>query len=156
MQEVTFADKLREAAVALAKGDYEHIDIKSSTLMSALAGKQSADKPAAYIRMIMGRVPEVMEQGRISIKKFEVEDAEHDDFGMLMYRVTIAKDKKRKVFTQKDIDRIAAKERNKIAKQLMELSPNLANYAPEEYATLAKVVEDYRKIIHNALVTEGE
>lgn len=152
----SFTDKLRSLAVELANGEREEIRITESLLAIELSGKKSADNPASYIRMTMNRVPEVKEAGSITIKKKEVDDTESDDFGVVYYSVKITKSKRKRVYTKAEVAAIRQEERRKTAQKIMEISPSISNYAPEEYAVLARVVSDMHEIIKRNFINEGE
>ncbi|QEG04984.1 hypothetical protein H1N78_gp29 [Shigella phage JK16] len=65
MSEQSLTDTLRRAAIMLANGEEEAIKIPDAYLQVHMFGKKSASNPAAYIRQIMSRVPEVAERSRL-------------------------------------------------------------------------------------------
>lgn len=151
-----FTDKLRELAVALATGEKEEIRIPEGVLEDALAGKKAAINPTAYIRMTMSRVADVKAAGSIAIKKKEVDDPDSDDYGLIYYSITINRSKRKKVYTKSEVEAMRLEERKKVARQILELSPNISNYAPEEYATFAKVVGDFQDMIKRTFLEGAE
>lgn len=147
MQNQSFNDKLRLAARALATGELPELIIPYSAISKALAGKKSMEAPASYIRTIMNRVSEVREVGSVKVKKGECKNPEHDYFGMDVFTITICTSDRKTIYDKKDVERIKKATARKVAEKMLTLSPNLANYAPEEYATLAKAVAEFHEII---------
>lgn len=152
----SFTDKLRDLAVELANGDRDEIKISTAVIEGELAGKKSAKTPAAYIRNTMGRVAEVKEAGSISISKKVVEDMDDDNYGATYYSIRITKTKRKRVYTKSEVEAIRNEERRKTAMKILEISPSISNYAPEEYALLARVVSDMQEIIKRNFIGEGE
>lgn len=156
MEDMTFTDKLREAARALADGSKSEIVIPGGLLAQVLEGKKAADNPAAYVRTTMIRVPEIKAAGSIKIKKSLCNDDESDYFGMEIYTVTLTQERRKTVYTKTDVERHKRQAVNKAAERFLMLSPNLANYAPEEYATVAKVMQELNALIKINFMTEEE
>lgn len=151
---MSFNDQLREAAIKLATGEKEVIEIPQKLVDNEMGNIK--DK-LAYIRTIMGRVKEVEAVGRISVKRGEITDPNHDYFGAAIVEARLVTGTKKKVLGKKDIESLVAKAEQKAAKKMLKLSPNLANYTPDEYATLAKVVADFHQIIRESFeIVEGE
>lgn len=154
MDDMSFTDKLREAARALADGSKSEIVIPGGLLSQVLSGKKAADNPAAYVRTTMIRVPEVKAVGTIKIKKSLCEDCESDYYGMEVFTVSLTQERRKTVYTKADVERIKRQAVNKAAERFMMLSPNLANYTPEEYATVAKVMQELNALTKINFVTE--
>lgn len=151
-----FTNKLRAAAKALANGDLPEIVIPHKAVAFVLAGKKSSDNPTAYIRNTMSRVSEVKAVGSISVKKSMCNDDESDHFGDDVYTVTINRETRKTVYSKKDVERIKAATASKTAARIMKISPNLANYAPDEYATIAKVIEEIQEQIKSQFINDNE
>lgn len=149
-----FNDKLREAARKLANGDEMEIVIPHNFVSSMLAGKKSADNPVSYIRNTMMRVAEVKAVGSLRVTKSECKDEESNFFGMDIYTVTLNREGRKTVYSKKDVDRIKAVTAMRTAEKIMKISPNLANYAPEEYATIAKVIAEMQAQIKEQFINE--
>ncbi|QDH94205.1 hypothetical protein [Escherichia phage vB_EcoS_PHB17] len=147
MQEQTFSDNLRGAARALASGEKDKIVIPSGVIEMVLAGKSAAKNPASYIRTTMNRVPEVKAVGSIKIKKSYCEDEDSDHYGSDIYTLTIVKGGRKTVYTKADVERIKAQAVSKAVERFLTLSPSLANYTQEEYATVAKVMGEINALV---------
>ena len=147
MENMSFTEKLREAAKALASGEKSEIVIPTGYLATELAGKKSSDNPASYVRTTMSRVPEVKMVGTIKIKKTMCDDDESNLFGMEIFKITLTHEKRKTVYSKADVERHKRQAVNKAAERFMTLSPNLANYAPEEYATVAKVMQELHALV---------
>ena len=145
--EEKFTDKLRAMAVSLGTGEKEEITIPLNAIAHELRDIASKDSPAAYIRNTMNRVTEIKEKGAVSIKKKVVDDVESDYYQMEYFSITLNQGKRKKVFNQAEVEAVRADEREKLINKILALSPAITNYAPEEYATLAKVVADYQDMI---------
>ncbi|EDV3179104.1 hypothetical protein CSP48_004015 [Salmonella enterica subsp. arizonae] len=156
MQDLSLTDKLRKAAKALADGSESEVIIPLGLLSQELAGKKSSENPASYVRTIMSRVPEVKEFGSIRVKKTVCDDGESNMFGMEIYRITLSSERRKTVYGKADVERHKRKAVNKAAEKFMMLSPNLANYTPEEYATVAKVMQELNALIKLNFINEGE
>lgn len=156
MNETTFTDKLREVGLSIARGDCDSVKIPERYVMQCLDGRKSANKPAAYIRQIIGRVPEVEEKGRVSVSRCEDLDPESNNYGDFYYDVRIVQGEKRKVYNKAALEKAVAKAKRQVAEQMLKVSPSLANYTPEEYATLAKAVAEFHAIIKDNFLAEEE
>lgn len=156
MENISFTDKLREAAKALASGSKDEIVLSAGFLEYELSGKKAATTPGAYIRTIMGRVPEVKEIGTIKVKKSICEDVDSDYLGMEIYTVTVSKEKRKKVFNKAEVDRAKRDAVAKAAERFLLVSPCLANYTPEEYATIAKVMQEIHGIIKDQFINSED
>lgn len=154
MENQSFNDKLRAAARALAIGDIQELVIPFNAIVAALAGKKSATSPASYIRTTMNRVAEVREAGTVKVKKGECNNPESDYFGMDVLTITICTTDRKTIYDKKDVERIKKATARKVAEKILTLSPNLANYAPEEYATLAKAVAEFHELVKSNFITE--
>lgn len=156
MQNMSFTDKLREAAKALANGSQEEIVIPSNVFERQLSGLKSAETPSAYIRSIMNRVPEIKEIGTVKIKKTTCDDSDSDYVGMEIYTVTVSKEKRKKVFNKAEVDRAKRDAVAKAAERFLLVSPCLANYEPEEYATISKVMQEIHEIVKSQFINSEE
>lgn len=156
MQNTSFTDKLRQAAKALANGSETEISIPMALLSQELDGRKAADNPASYIRTIMSRVPEVKESGSIKVKKVFCDDEESKFFGMEIYKITLSSERRKTVYSKADLERHKQKAVSKAAERFLALSPNLANYTPEEYATVAKVMQELNGLIKLNFMNEDE
>jgi hypothetical protein len=156
MQNTSFTDKLRQAAKALANGSETEISIPMALLSQELDGRKAADNPASYVRTIMSRVPEVKELGSIKVKKVFCDDEESKFFGMEIYKITLSSERRKTVYSKTDLERHKQKAVSKAAERFLALSPNLANYTPEEYATVAKVMQELNGLIKLNFMNEDE
>lgn len=156
MENITFNDKLRAAAKALAAGEQDEIIMTARFLEHEFEGKKCATNPSSYVRTTMNRVPEVKEVGTIKIKKSTCDDVDSDHFGIEIYTITLSKEKRKQVFTKEDVTRIKRQVEAKVAEKFLMVSPNLANYAPEEYATIAKVMKEIHDIVKAQFLSEEE
>lgn len=156
MQNTSFTDKLRQAAKALANGSETEISIPMALLSQELDGRKAADNPASYVRTIMSRVPEVKESGSIKVKKVFCDDEESKFFGMEIYKITLSSERRKTVYSKADLERHKQKAVSKAAERFLALSPNLANYTPEEYATVAKVMQELNGLIKLNFMNEDE
>lgn len=147
MENMSFTEKLREAAKALASGEKTEIVIPTGYMATELAGKKSSENPASYVRTTMSRVPEVKAIGTVKIKKSLCTDYDSNLFGMEVFTITLSSEKRKTVYSKADVDRIKRHAVAKAAERFMMLSPNLANYAPEEYATVAKVMQELHALV---------
>lgn len=147
MEEQTFTENLRGAARALASGEKERVIIPTGVISMVLAGKKAAKNPASYIRTTMNRVPEVKAVGSIKIKKSYCNDEESNHYGGDIYTITISRGARKTVYTKADVERIKQQATSKAVDRFLTLSPNLANYAPEEYATVAKVMGELNALV---------
>lgn len=154
MSEQSFTDTLRRAAIVLAKGEEETIKIPDAYLQVHMFGKKSANNPAAYIRQIMSRVPEVAERGRVSVTR-GVYGPEDENFGSTFYEVRIVEGR-RKVYNKEALERAVRQAKRKVAEAIIDMSPNLANYAPEEYETLSKAVADFHAMIKKTFLEDEQ
>lgn len=151
-----FNNKLRDAARALAEGSEEKISIRVKAIQAVLGELKSASNPAGYIRPIMERVPEVKLAGSLSIRKREETDPEHEYFGDTYLDITINRNKKKRVFMKEDIEKAKTEGQRRTVEKVLRMSPNLANYTPDEYALLGKVVAEFHDIIRAEFITEEE
>lgn len=147
MENMGFTEQLRKAAKALASGDKKEIVIPVGYITTQLTGKKSCDNPSSYVRTTMSRVPEVKAIGTVKIKKSMCTDDDSNLFGMEVFTITLSSEKRKTVYSKADVDRIKRHAVAKAAERFMMLSPNLANYAPEEYATVAKVMQELHALV---------
>ncbi|QHR65326.1 hypothetical protein vojen_5 [Escherichia phage vojen] len=155
MSESVFANELRKVAIALASGLHESIQIPERWVRQHLEGKKSASNAGSYIRQIMGRVPEVAEKGRVSVsKKPYGPDSEY--FGENYFDVAIVSAPNRRVYNKAALEKAVAKAKRQVAESMLKVSPNLANYSPDEYETLAKAIADFHAIIKETYLNNEE
>lgn len=155
MSESAFTDELRKVAIALVDGAHESIQIPERWVKQNLDGKKSASNAGSYLRQIMGRVPGVMEKGRISVtKKPYGDDSEY--FGENYFDVAIVNAPNRKVYNKAALEKAVAKAKRQVAESMLKVSPILANYSPDEYETLAKAIADFHAIIKEAYLNDEE
>ncbi|HAK2374301.1 TPA: hypothetical protein H1940_004731 [Salmonella enterica] len=149
---MSFAEKLRQAAKALASGDKKEIVIPAGYIATELAGMKSGDNPSSYVRTTMTRVPEVKAIGTVKIKKSTCMDDDSDLFGVEVFTITLSSERRKTVYSKADVERIKRRAVAKTAERFMMLSPNLANYAPEEYATIAKVMQELNAMVKSQFI----
>lgn len=147
MESMSFNDKLRKIAREIAIGEKSGVIISVEEVKDELYGKTSAANPASYIRTIMSRVPEVKERGTIKIKKSICDNDESKLFGQEIYTVTVTQETRKTVYNKADVERIKRQAIAKTAEKFLLLSPNLANYTPDEYATVAKVMQEIHALV---------
>lgn len=155
MSDNSLTDNLRSVGLALANGKNDVVKIPDAYIQEQLRGKKSAINPTAYIRQIVSRVPEVAEKGRVSVTR-SVFGQEDERYGMTCYEVRLVEGGKRKVYNKAALDKAVAKAKRQVAESVLAISPSLANYKPEEYETLAKVVADIHAIIKKTYLNDEE
>lgn len=142
MEHLSFNDKLRQTAKELATGERQELIIPVEYITEELSGKVSASNPASYVRTIMSRVPEVKVVGTVKIKKSICNNDESALFGKEIYTITVTQETRKTIYNKADVERIKRQAIAKTAEKFLLLSPNLANYAPDEYAIVAKVMQE--------------
>lgn len=142
-------DKIREAGAALGRGDQSEIRLPYSYILGHFGGdfEQANKINSAYIRTIVNRVPEVKAAGRISIKRVE-------DVDGVVFVMSINRDPKRKILTSEDIPAIERKARMKLAKQLLNLMPNVMHLEGDVLDGAMKGIKMYQGMIMK--MAEGE
>lgn len=142
-------DKIREAGAALGRGDQSEIRLPYSYILGHFGGDfdQANKINSAYIRTIVNRVPEVKAAGRISIKRVE-------DVDGVVFVMSINRDPKRKILTSEDIPAIERKARMKLAKQLLNLMPNVMHLEGDKRDGAIEGIALYQDMIKK--MAEGE
>lgn len=151
MSSKDFCDGLRDGARKLASGEKESTylrDIDIQTVLGENAGRVKVTP--AYIRTTMNRVAEVKEVGSVSVRRV-TGDPELPDG----YRISLVKETRKRVFTDKDLPGIKQKANAKLVKELLNIMPNIADLEGEQLQGAAIGIKRYQDLI-KSMVEQGE
>lgn len=145
MSSKDFCDGLRKGAKVLASGEREYIYLRDLDIESALGDDAERVKiTPAYIRTTMNRVAEVKELGSVSVRRV-TGDPELPDG----YRITIVKETRRKVFTDKELPGIKAKAANKVIRDILQVSPDLSHLEPQGVVVAVDTIKRFKDLIRD-------
>lgn len=121
-------EKLKSEARRLAIGETE-----STTLDLMLMARFCTDEDfylkltPQYVRVVMSRVPEVVQNGRITIKV-----RKHEDTGTPVYDITFKQGAKQKrILTESDLPQLERKWKDKFIGQLLKIQPQITDLTGE-------------------------
>lgn len=138
-----FCDYLRARAKMLASGEIEELKINMALVNDSLGDEAKKIKPS-YIRMTMNRVAEIREIGCVKIRRSDPIEDEFDGF-----IVTLEREAKRRVFTDKDLPAIRKKANEKLIAQILAFTPDFSHLEDGEIVTATKAVAEYKNMIRN-------
>ncbi|EKL2214109.1 hypothetical protein PQ125_002643 [Salmonella enterica] len=141
-----FCDALRQKAGSIAQG--EPLQIFTGWILQNIDPEDAAKLTPSYIRSILVRTPEIKAKGSVSIKKRTSEDKGE------FFEITLNENKKRRVITSDDLPAIKAAERNKMAKDIIAVMPNIADLEDEQLQGAAIAVKRYQDLIKAMVVEE--
>lgn len=145
-----FRNKLREDVAALASGERQDIKIPLDFFEhcedDAIFAKKATPQ---YIRMIASRVPEVVQGGRISIKRLR-----DDDRGLDYYEIRFIKGvKPSKMISAADLPGLEKKWRAKFIKYMLQTQPRISDLKGEQLEGAAIALERFATML-NEMVEE--
>lgn len=140
-------DKLREGANILASGERETINVNLDQLSLALDESDVKKLTPSYVRTIMNRVAAVKEIGSVKITRLDV--MKGDDFNG--YQVTLCRESKRKVFTDKDLPGIKQKAVEKAINHILDVMPNISDLDGEQLQGAAISIKRYQDLIRSLI-----
>lgn len=140
-----FCDGLRLAGDKLASGELEFFHLRDGDLEMNLSAEDLRKVRPSYIRTIMNRVASVKELGTVKIARADGIDLAQG------YVITINRDTKRKVFTDKDLPSIKQKAVEKAINHILDVMPNIADLDGEQLQGAAIAIKRYQDLIRNMI-----
>lgn len=141
-----FCDLLRDIAIALADGKQDEVKMPLLYVHQELEPEDAKKITAAYARTIMNRVPDVKEIGSVSVKTKKDEDD-----GSHYFLFTLNREKKRKVFTDKDLPAVRAK----VIEKVLKLSPDLSHLEPGGVVVAVDTIKRFKDLIREMFDIEA-
>lgn len=144
-----FSAWLRGEAVRLASGEIDEVYFSDSQLDAAILEGDRKKINASYIRMVMNRVAEVKEVGRVSVTRT-------DGIEMAVgFLITLNREPKRKVYTDEDMPAIKQKIRNQVLKDLIGRNPKFTDMQDEALAVAVEMIRRYDEMF-KGMIEEGK
>lgn len=117
-------DKMKDEARKLAIGEIESTPLNIKGIAEYCTDEKFYLKlTPQYVRMVMSRVPEVIERGRIAIKTERDEESNSPVYIITMKRGV----KPKKVFNESDLPRLERSWRDRLIEQLLKTQPNVTD-----------------------------
>lgn len=146
-----FCDGLRSEAGKLASGEKEVSVIEQYNIDAWLSEEDVKKINASYIRTIMNRHPGIKEIGSVKVKRFDGGDGDRARF-----EITLNREPKRKVFTEKDLPAIQDKAVKQAIKQIMIVSPDFSHLEPEGVVVAVDTLKRFKDLVRGMFKLEGE
>lgn len=140
-----FCDYLRARAKMLASGEIDELKINMALVRDSLGDEANKIKPS-YIRVTMNRVAEIREIGCVKIRRSDPIEDEFDGF-----IVTLERESKRRVFTDKDLPAIKQKAVKKAINHILDVMPNISDLDGEQLQGAAISIKRYQDLIRSLI-----
>lgn len=141
-----FSDWLRGEAARLGNGEIEEIYFSDTQLEMTITPDDLHKITASYIRMVVGRVPEIKAVGRASVQR---DDGIDRPVGFV---ITVNREPKRKVFTEEDLPELERKIRNRVLKDLIGRNPKFTDMQDEALAVAVEMIRRYDEMFESMMV----
>lgn len=145
-----FCDALRRYARKLATGEMETVLIPDSAIEDGLDEADQRKINASYIRTVMNRVAEVKEVGAVSISRTDGLDEAKG------FKIVLNREAKKKVFTENDLPAIKRRARERLANEILNMSPDFTYQDDAQLLIAVKAVAQYKDMIRKLIESKGE